>query len=567
MSLYRTLADHTARLISSGVLRAGERLPSIRQACRTHDVSPVTVTQAYHLLESRGLIEARPKSGYFVRARLGRKLPEPAMTEPATGSTTLAVSDFIFQILDSVRDPAIVPLGSSFPDAHLYPLAKLGRFMASAARRLDPLATVTDLPPGNQELRRQLALRYLNHGADVAPDEIIITAGAMEGLNLCLQAITRPGDLIAIESPTFYAGLQASERLGLKVVEIPSHPRTGVNIAALAELLAHHPVKACLLMLNFANPTGSCLSDEDKRALVDLLHQYQIPLIEDDVYAELYFDPSPPLASKALDRDGLVLNVGSFSKSLAPGYRIGWVAAGRYATAVQRQKYSSSLATAAPTQIALADYLKHGGYEHYLRQLRRQLAEQEAQLVAEVETSFPEGCRLARPRGGYFLWVELPAGVDSLRLHTEALQRGISVAPGPIFSAKREFSNYLRLNFGHPVDGRQRQALATIGELIRHQLQRHQTQKSIAKEMGEDDGQRHDGDKTMHHPPDERPGMINLEEVTCDQSALDPDDGGNGKSHTLVAAKVLPELRTGERKRDQHQPGQHQRPQRSRVRR
>ncbi|AMO38612.1 PLP-dependent aminotransferase family protein [Thauera humireducens] len=470
MGLYHDYADRTAKLIAEGVLRPGEKLLSVRQACKTHGISPITVTQAYHLLESRGLIEARPKSGYFVRARLGSKLPEPEMTHPVGGSTALEVSDFIFQILDSVRDPAIVPLGSSFPDARLYPLDKLGRFLAAAARHLDPLATVTDLPPGNDELRRQLALRYLAHGASVSPQEIVVTSGALEGLNLCLQALTRPGDLIAIESPTFYAGLQASERLGLKVIEIPSHPREGVSLDALADALCHHPIKACLFMLNFANPTGSCVSDENKRALVALLHRHQVPLIEDDVYAELYFGREAPLCSKAMDTDGLVLHVSSFSKCLAPGYRVGWVAAGRFAKQVQRQKYSTSLATAVPLQIALADYLKHGGFDNHLRQLRRQLAAQEVQLLAGIEGHFPGGIRLARPDGGYFLWLELPGQVDTLRLHEEALAHGISIAPGPIFSAKREFTNYLRLNFGHPTTPCQDQALATLGRLIKRQL-------------------------------------------------------------------------------------------------
>lgn len=470
MSLYQDIAAQTEKLIRDGVFRPGDRLPSVRKACRTHEISPITVTQAYYLLESRGLIEARPKSGYFVRARLGQSLPEPEMTRPVGGSTELQVSDFIFQILDSVRDPAIAPLGSSFPSPYLFPLAKLGRYLASAARKFDPLSTVTDLPPGNEELRRQLALRYLAQGASVSPQEIVITSGAMEGLNLCLQAVTRPGDLIAIESPTFYAGLQASERLGLKVIEIPSHPREGVSLTALEDALRHHPIKACLFMLNFANPTGSLVTDARKKELVSLLHRYQIPLIEDDVYAELYFGKQAPLCTKAEDRDGFVMHVSSFSKCLAPGYRLGWVAAGRYAGQIQRQKLSTSLATTVPVQIALADYLKHGAFENHLRQLRRKLAEQEAGLVAAVERHFPEGTRLARPRGGYFLWLELPRQVDTLRLHQQALARGISTAPGPIFSAKREFGQYLRLNFGHPESTGQQQAVATLGQLIAEQL-------------------------------------------------------------------------------------------------
>jgi DNA-binding transcriptional MocR family regulator len=416
------------------------------------------------------LIEARPKSGYFVRARLGQHLSEPEISQPVSGSTGLAVSDFIFQILDSVRDPSVVPLGSSFPSPYLFPLEKLGRFLGNAARKLDPIATVTDLTPGNEELRRQLALRYLARGASVSPQEIVITSGAMEGLNLCLQAVTQPGDLIAIESPTFYAGLQASERLGLNVIEIPSHPREGISLTALEDALRHHPIKACLFMLNFANPTGSLVADERKKALVNLLSRYEVPLIEDDVYAELYFGQVAPLCSKAEDTDGLVMHVSSFSKCLAPGYRLGWVAAGRYARKIERIKLSTSLATTIPVQIALAEYLKHGAYEHHLRQLRRRLAEQEAALVASIERYFPAGTRLARPMGGYFLWLELPRQIDTLALHQEALARGISIAPGPIFSAKREFLHYLRLNFGHPDSARQQEAMAILGQLIAAQL-------------------------------------------------------------------------------------------------
>jgi DNA-binding transcriptional MocR family regulator len=469
MSRYQDLAAQTEKLIAAGVFRAGDRLPSIRQACQSHEVSPVTVTQAYYLLESRGLIEARPKSGYFVRARLGR-LPEPEMARPAGLTTELQVADFIFQILESVKDASVVPLGSSFPSPELFPLDKLGRCLASAARKLDPRSTVTDLPPGNEELRRQLALRYLAHGAEVSPQEIIVTSGAMEGLNLCLQAVTRPGDLIAIESPTFYAGLQASERLGLKVIEIPTHPRDGVSLAALEEALRLHPVKACLFMLNFANPMGCLVPDERKRQLLELLRRHQVPLIEDDVYSELYFGAQAPLCSKAVDDDGLVMHVSSFAKCLAPGYRLGWVAAGRYAAQVQRQKLSTSLATTVPVQIALADYLKHGAYENHLRQLRRKLAQQGATLVEAVERYFPPGTRLARPQGGYFLWLELPAGADALRLHQAALAHGISIAPGPIFSAQREYANCIRLNFGHPDTPAQQAALATLGRLVAEQL-------------------------------------------------------------------------------------------------
>jgi len=403
--LYQSLADRVDAAIAAGTLRAGERLPSVRQACSAHQLSPATVLQAYYLLEARGLIEARPRSGYYVRARIGSRLAEPEMSRPASAQTRLDVSDFIFEILEAVRDP------------------------------------------------------------DVAPREIVITSGAMEGITLCLQAATRPGDLVAIESPCFYGVLQAIERLGLKVVEIPTHPRDGINLAALGDALRQHPIRACVCMLNFQNPLGSLVPDEARRELIALLARHEVPLIEDDVYGELYFGQTRPLLSKALDDDGLVMHVSSFSKSLAPGYRIGWVAAGRYAERVRRLKISSSIATNVPAQAALADYLKHGGYENHLRHLRATLAAQEAAMVAAVEQSFPAGTRLARPQGGYFIWVELPPGSDALTMHRQALAQGISIAPGPIFSAKREYRNCIRLNTGHPWTPQIADAVAVLARL------------------------------------------------------------------------------------------------------
>lgn len=465
-TLYQSLADTLAAAVEAGTLRPGERLPSVRQACAVHEVSPATVLQAYALLEARGLVEARPRSGYYVRARIGARLAEPEMSRPVGASTALEVSDFIFEILESVRDPDVVPLGSSFPSPYLFPLDRLSRFLAASARHLDPRSTVTDLPPGNEELRRQIALRYLAAGADVNPAEIVVTSGAMEAINLCIEAVTRPGDLVAIESPCFYGVLQAIERRGLKVIEIPTHPRDGISLEALADALRHHPIKACLAMLNFQNPLGSLVPDARRRELVALLAKYGVPLIEDDVYGELYFGAERPLPSKALDAEGGVLHVSSFAKCLAPGYRVGWVAAGRYAERVRRLKLSSSIATNVPAQAALADYLRHGGYENHLRRLRAALAAQEAAMTARIEAAFPAGTRLARPRGGYFLWLELPEGVDALALHRQALERGISIAPGPIFSPKREFRNAIRLNCGHPWSPRIEAGIETLAALL-----------------------------------------------------------------------------------------------------
>ena len=467
MNLYEQLAFDIERRIADGVLRVGDRLPSVRSACKSQRLSPSTILKAYYLLESRGLIEARPQSGYYVRPRLLTGLPEPEITRPAGAASKLEVSDFIFEILESVKDPSVVPLGSSFASPDLYPLDKLGRFLAAAARHMNPRATVTDLPPGNEELRRQIALRYLSRGASLQPSEIVITNGAMEALNLCLEATTSPGDLVAIESPTFHASLQMIERRGLRAIEIPTHPRTGVSLGALEEALRHHPVKACLLMLNFQNPMGSLVPDDSRKALIALLRRHTVPLIEDDTYAELYFGREAPLATKALDSDGLVLHVSGFSKCLAPGYRVGWVAAGRFAQKIQRLKFSASLATTIPVQIAIADFLKQGAFDTHLRRLRSALEMQEVQMAAALDHHFPPGTRITRPRGGYFMWVALPDDVDALALHRDALDAGISIAPGPLFSAKQAYRNCIRLNFGHPWSESVEAAVMKLGQLIK----------------------------------------------------------------------------------------------------
>lgn len=428
---------------------AGSRAPSVRQLVRDRGVSPATVLRAYEVLEAAGMLDARSRSGHYVSSRWADAPAEPPASRPATRSTRLSISDLVFSMLESVRDRDALPLGSAFPDPALFPLARLGRYLAEAARRLTPDHTVQDLPPGNLELRRQIARRYLRFGTRVSADEIIITSGALEALNLSLGAVTRPGDLVAIESPTFYGCLQSVEAHGLRAMEIPTHPRTGVDLDALARVLKRHPVRACWLMPAFQNPLGARMPDEARAELLRLLTRHDVPLIEDSVYAELHYGKRP-VAARAHDRRGLVLDCGSFSKSLAPGYRVGWVAAGRYARAVQRAKMSQTLATSSPVQRALAAYLADGGYDRFLRGLRRELDRRRTAALAALARYLPAGFSVTLPEGGYFLWAQLATAVDALELQRRALAQGVSLAPGPMFSARREFGNCIRLNYGHP---------------------------------------------------------------------------------------------------------------------
>lgn len=467
MKRYEALAEELAQSIRAGVMKLGDRLPSVRQASASRGVSPSTVFEAYYLLEARGLVRARERSGYYVIAGAKSLPPEPEISSRPTGeSTEVDVSQLVFDVLESIKTRDVIPFGSAFPSPLLFPLPRLARSMAASVQEMDPWSTVDDLTPGNAGLRRQIALRYLADGLHVHTDEIVITNGALEALNLCLQAVTRPGDCVIIESPTFYAALQALERIGLKAIEVPTHPREGIDLEALALAIERHKPKACWLMTNFQNPLGSLMPDEKKQALVELLAASDVPLIEDDVYGELYFGSKRPISAKAFDKKGLVMHCSSFSKCLAPGYRIGWAAPGRFTRDVARLKLTTTLSASAPAQAALADYLAKGGYDKHLRQLRHALSVQQSAMVQAVVRHFPRGTKATRPSGGYFLWIELPGNVNTLEIHRQALSLGISVAPGPMFCAHRGFTNCLRLNYGHIWDARAEAALTTLGRLI-----------------------------------------------------------------------------------------------------
>jgi DNA-binding transcriptional MocR family regulator len=364
-----------------------------------------------------------------------------------------------------------VPFGSAFPGPDLFPLRQLARDLGPCTQRIDPWRTVEDLPPGNEKLRRQIAQRSLAAGARVLSDEIVITSGALEALNLCLQVVTEPGDIVAIESPCFYGCLQAIESLGRRALEVPTHPRTGVDVDELEKLLAEQPIRACWFMTVFQNPLGATMADAARSRLVRLLAAREIPLIEDSVYADLYFDEERARCAKVHDRKGLVLDCGSFAKSLAPGYRLGWVAAGRFAQAVWRRKIMASLATSIPIQNVIANYLSRGMFERHLRRLRRELAHRQRMFLQAMQQYMPPEMKWVCPAGGYLLWAELPPRIDAIRLHRAALAKGISIAPGPIFSAHHAFHHAIRLNFGHPWNASAEAALKTLGTLIRQSAQ------------------------------------------------------------------------------------------------
>ncbi len=463
---YEQLAEHLTVMIERGALRPGDRLPSVRELSRQRRVSVSTVIESYQLLENRGLVEVRPQSGHYVRARRTVELLEPrSSVRRSLAPCKVDVSDLVAQVYQAMTDPEVVPLGAAVLCPELLPTDKINRMTGLLARDAGGLGVAYPPPPGFPRLRRAIARRSIDWGCALAPDDIITTVGCMEALYLCLRAVTRAGDTIAVETPTFYGLLQLFESLELKVCEVPAHPRTGIDLDQLEATIKAGPIKACVVTPNFNNPLGTLMPDEHKERLVAMLARHEIPLIDDDIYGDLALDGSRPRPAKAFDKKGLVMLCGSVSKTIAPGYRVGWVVPGRWRERVERLKFAHTVASPAIPQMAVAEYLDNGGYDHHLRQLRRRLAANLQTFTDAVAEHFPAGTRVSRPQGGFVLWVELPAGVAALDLYAAALERGICVAPGPIFAAKQRFAGCIRLNCGHLWSELMERSIRTLGRL------------------------------------------------------------------------------------------------------
>lgn len=467
---YRSLVDKLVCLIDSGVLRPGDRLPSLRQSSRQEKASVTTVLQAYGLLESQGYIQAKPQSGYFVRARDIARPAEPSVSAPCRNITPVDVGSVVAAVLRNGQNLNLVPLGTASPGSALLPSRTLDRLLTAQIRRCARLqAQDYSYPPGEHELRRQIARRSRDWGGQLASDDIIITSGATQAIDLCLRAVTRPGDIVAIESPCYFGTLLLLETLGLSVLEIPAHPRSGIRLDNLADALASHPVRACVVSPCFSNPLGSCMDDMAKRELLGLLVRRDIPLIEDDTYGDLSYTEIRPKPAKAFDDDGLVMLCSSFSKILAPGYRVGWTAPGRFHDQVERLQLASTLAVPKIFQGTITDFLESGAYDRHLRRIRTAASVQSRQMAERIGTYFPPGTRVTRPSGGLLLWVELSEGIDSISLSERAVAEGIGVCPGPLFSATGQYRNYIRLNAGSPWSPAMDRAIRRLGELVHEQ--------------------------------------------------------------------------------------------------
>ena len=467
--LYMQVADGLEKMIGEDVLKIGDKLPSVRVLSDEYGISMGTAFQAYYHLEGKGLIESRPKSGYYVRFNQHRYPDLPKMIQPDPLSHDISVKEMIGSIYSDIAslNSKVINFAIAAPDPSLLPTAKINKSVVQALRNSKDSCIGYEHTQGNEELRKQVARLSFNWGGKVKPDEIVITGGCLEAMTLCIKAITKPGDTVAVESPNYFGVFQSLESMGLKVVEISSSPVTGLDLDSFQQAIKKFTIKACVVIPNFNNPLGGCMPDENKKKLVDIITKNNIPLIEDDIYGELYFGKNRPRTCKYYDTKGMVMHCSSLSKSLSPGYRIGWVIPGKFMEQVKQIKRIHNISSPTLTQAAIAHYLQNGRFEYHLKNMRKALYTQCLRYLQAIIEYFPEDTKVSRPHGGFILWVQLNKKVNTFKLRVDAMKHNISIVPGKIFSASCNYNNCIRISFARPWDEDADYGLMLLGKLIR----------------------------------------------------------------------------------------------------
>lgn len=473
MTLYVNLAQLLCARIEQGLYRPGDRLPSVRALSVEHGVSLSTVQQAYRTLEDQGLALPRPKSGYYVPEE--RQKPALPMVS-RTAQRPVEVSQWE-QVLELISvepgSEGLIQLGRGRPDHTSPTLKPLLRSLSRLSRRQDLNTLTYGCIRGHLPLRKQISRLMLDSGCQIPGEDIVITTGCHEALSAAIRAICEPGDIVAVDSPSFHGVMQALKGFGMKALELPTDPLTGISLEALELALEQWPIKAIQLTPNCNNPMGYIMPDANKRALLALAQRYDVAIIEDDVYGELAYHYPRPRTIKSYDDDGRVLLCSSFSKTVVPGLRIGWIAPGRYLERVLHMKYMGTGTTAQLPQIALTEFIEGGHYEPHIRRMRAQYMRGRDQMIDWVSRYFPAGTRVSRPQGSFMVWVEMPEGFDSLRLNRELKPHNIQVAPGSIFSAAGKYRNCLRMSYASKPDAKIENAVKIVGETVGRLLAEH----------------------------------------------------------------------------------------------
>ncbi|MDH3533159.1 MAG: PLP-dependent aminotransferase family protein [Gammaproteobacteria bacterium] len=464
--LYCQVIDLISENILSGTLRPGDRLPSLRKMSRTAGVSIPTVRQAYIELERQRRVESRPQSGFYVRHQQQNAIVAPAPSS-AGDPVCLNCRPLMERVYDGINHPQLVPLGIANPSMAKPAAKALHRAMKRVMSRAEERSLGYATTLGEPALRRQIAYHYLDTiGAQVEPEHIAITNGGQEALLLALQAVATRGDVIAVETPTYHGLLELIDSLGMLAVEVETCPEEGVTLSELRRTLRQYPIKACMFSTTLSNPLGVTMPEADRRRMIAMLEEFDVVLIEDDVYGELRFDGVRPVPAQFLGSTARIMTCGSFSKTVAPGYRMGWIVAEHFMDKITRLKRAYSCSSGLLQQMTLADFLASGDYSRHLKSLRPVLKRNAERMSAMVAEHFPPATRTSKPVGASVLWLELPRQVNAVQLFDDAIAAGISIAPGQIFSPSNRYSNFVRLSYGHPWDARTEQALHWLGARV-----------------------------------------------------------------------------------------------------
>ncbi|MCB2182280.1 MAG: PLP-dependent aminotransferase family protein [Desulfobulbaceae bacterium] len=470
---YMSLANELENKISAGQYKVGEKLPSLRELHAQTGLSITTINQAYIELENRGLIMPREKSGFYVKPLLNDLLPLPSSHKRFGAPRKVSINSLVESIHASIHDKDILPFGAALPGTELLPLKQLNQSAKTVMGKYFKGDGLNYGPPdGAPELKRQIATRTIGYGHHIEEDDIIITNGCMDAIQLCLRAISSPGDVIITESPTFTCYLQLIEDMGLLALELPTSPSAGIDLVSLENSLKKHKVAGCILNHSFQNPLGFRMSEDSKMRLLEILTRHKVPVIEDDIYGDLYFGNSRPASLASCNEKATVLYCSSFSKSLAPDLRVGWMLPGKFKEKIKRLKFNSSIACPKLNQLIIADFLQNGHYERHLRKYRNAMKNQVSNTARAIARYFPEDTKLTAPDGGYVLWLELNKKIDSIELYSMAREENIFIIPGGICTSTGKYKNCIRISCGNPWNDRLEHGIRQLGKIIKKMVAR-----------------------------------------------------------------------------------------------
>ena len=463
--VYEKISQEISSAIRKGVYGVGEKMPSLRFVAQHYGVSLSTAIQTYQTLENQGYIEARSKSGYYVKAWKTDYHAEPEPSKSSIKPATISIGQLALSLIEESRSKKLIKLGAAVPEQSLLPVSSIARILAGVSRKYSNQPAVYESAKGVLVLRRQIARLMRQAGCSCTPDDVIITNGCLEGISLALKAVTQTGDTVAVESPTYFGILQVLESLGLNVLEIATHPSYGMDPDALLDAIEHNHIAACILMPNFSNPLGAQMPDANKKRVLEIAQQANIPIIEDDVHGTLGYQLPRAKALKAYDKNNNVILCSSFSKTLAPGYRIGWVLTSRYTSNIEYHKFLANISTATLPQLAFAEFLAKGGMQRTIQKSIKTYAVRMEKMRRLISENFPAETRISDPKGGFLLWLELPKKINCMDFYQAALERNIATSPGILFSSNINHNHHIRLNCASSDEQKMEAALKILGKL------------------------------------------------------------------------------------------------------